>query len=232
MKCTPQKAITSAAGARSLLRRLVAARRLPGAGTDARAVDPRPPGRQGRRRRAVVAGAAGDAQRPRSAPARVAARDGVSRPRAAGPRSLSSGGHGLASGRPAAAPGLRPRADRARRARAPARQALLHEHRLRPGSGALLDLRAAGDIRGCARVSGLGGQPATRAGASRGPRGDGGTTGVRTRWGQAGCAVSLQLARSRGDGSLRGAATPYGSGSSIRLRSSAGAEWVRAPTLT
>ena len=52
-----------------------------------------------------------------------------------------------------------------------------------------------------------------------------------TGWRATGGAVPLQLARAPGDGSLRGAAAAYSSGSTSRLRSSAGAEWVSAPTL-
>ena len=98
---------------------------------DARGVDPPAPRGEGRRARALAPRAARDAQRSRAAPAAwqlataylglVPARRRPGRPR----------GHGLAPGRRAAATGVRPRGDRARRPRAPARQALVHEPRLR-----------------------------------------------------------------------------------------------------
>ena len=58
---------------------------------------------KGRRARALPPRATRDSQRARSPPARVAARDGLPRRRAARGRSRAARGHGLAPGRPAAA---------------------------------------------------------------------------------------------------------------------------------
>ena len=70
------------------------------------------------------------------------------------------GGHRLAPRPGPAAHRVRPRVDRRVRARPAAGQAVLHQHRLRPGPGDLHDRPAAGHLRRLGRPSGLGHQPA------------------------------------------------------------------------
>ena len=61
------------------------------------------------------------------------------------------------------ADGLRPRRLHARRARAPAREALVHERRVRARPARVHALGATGDLRGGARASGVGDQSQARA---------------------------------------------------------------------
>ena len=83
------------------------------------------------------------------------------------PRPGRSAGHELAPGRQPAAARLRPPADRPRRPRAPARQALVHQHRLRARPRDVHDLRAARPLPGGARPRRLGHQPAPHPPAPR-----------------------------------------------------------------
>ena len=117
---------------RAVPRRLVAPRRRPRAGRDARAVDPPPPRGEGRRPRARAPRAARDAAATPTATrcewelataylGLVPSDVDPERPRR----------HALAPGRRAAGARVRPPRDRARRPRAAAGEALVHEHRLR-----------------------------------------------------------------------------------------------------
>ena len=91
----------------------------------------------------------------RTRPDRVGGRDGIPGARAARSRPGRAGGHPLAPDRRPSRDGLRPRPDRARRARAPARQALVLERRVRPGASHVHAGRAARGLRRRARSRGL-----------------------------------------------------------------------------
>ena len=79
--------------------------------------------------------------------------------------------HALAPARRAAATRVRPRADPARRPRAPAREALVHEPRLRARAACLHDGGAARPVHGGARPPGLGDEPPARPPAPPAPGG-------------------------------------------------------------
>jgi len=173
---------------------LVAPGRLSRERPDARAVDPGPAGAEGRRGGAVVARAARDRGRSRPPPRRVAARHGLPRAGAARARPGAAAGHVLAPARPPPRAGrLRPRADRARWARAPARQALLHEHRLRARAEVVLHLRAHRDLHGRPRLPRGSHQPAARARAPRPARGHRRAAPVRARGRPAGRALLVPV---------------------------------------
>ncbi len=90
---------------------------------------------------------------PERNPARRELATGVSRPRAGGRRPAGPGGHALASGRRAPRARVRPRGDPPQRARAAAREALVHEPRLRARAAELHARRAARSLRRRARSS-------------------------------------------------------------------------------
>ena len=187
---------------------LVATGRVPRAGPRARRLDPVSARPQGRRGRTLVARAARDGRRARSSPRRVAACDRLPRARSARARPGAAARYVVAPRRPAArANGLRPPPDRARRARTPAGEALVHQHRLRAGAPLLLDLGAVLHLHGRARLSGRSHQPAPRARAARAPRGDRRAPPTRPRRRAPGGDIPLRLTRAGGDRSVRGPAS-------------------------
>ena len=135
--------------------------RLPRAGHALERVDPHPARAQGRRR----ASCRGSSSSRRSATRTATPASGSSPPR-------TSGWSRAASTRRCrrTPPGtrsttcrrarLRPRADRARRPRAAAGQAVVHEHRLRARAGDLHDVGAVGDLHRRARLPGRPHEPA------------------------------------------------------------------------
>ena len=92
---------------------------------------------------------------------------------------------------------LRPRGDRARRPRAPAGQAVLHEHRLRARARVVLDLRAVRHLHRRARLSGRPDQPAPRARAPRRARGHRRAPRPRARGGRPAAVYRFARASSR-----------------------------------
>ena len=111
-----------------------------------------------------------DPQRPRPRPAGTRARHRV--PGAGGHRRqpARSGRYRVAPGQRAPPHRVRPRVDHQVGPGAAARQALLHQPRLCPGPGHVHDQRAAGNLRGRPRPSGVSDQPAAHPGPARGHR--------------------------------------------------------------
>src|SRR4051794_12794414 len=203
----PGAALAAREGARS--RRLGPARRLSRAGRDPGSLDSPAPRRQGRRARTVAPGAARHLERPRPASRRMAARHLLPRARAARRRPGDSRGHGVASRRRVAPHGVRPRGDRPRRPRAPARKALVHEPGLRAGSPHVHDLGAARPLHRRARPRGLGHEPPARARPPRAARGHGRAAPARAERGTSGHGLPLPLGGACDYRSVRGAPTAY-----------------------
>ena len=133
---------------------------------------------------------------PGARPARAHRGDGLPGAHPRRPRPGAARRHRLASGRRPADDGIRPRLDRRLGARAAAGQALVHEHRLRPRAADLLHRRAAGDLRGRARLRGDRDEPAAGAAAPRGAGADGRDRAARSRrWAARRCSTGSRARR-------------------------------------
>ena len=131
------------------------------------------PGHQGRPHRHRVPGAAGDPQRSAAGPAGPRPGHGLPGPGGRRRAAAHPAGYRVAPGPGPAAHRVRPRVDRRVRPRPAARQAVLHQHRLRPGRRDLHHCAAPRHLRRLGRPSGLGDQPAAGADPPRRDRGHG-----------------------------------------------------------
>src|SRR5262245_4049734 len=186
-----------AARARPVRRRLVPPWRLPRPRRDPRGVDSPPLGSEGRCPRALPPRAAGDRERPEAQPERLGARDGLPRARAVGPRPGRARRHLLASGRRAPRHGVRPRSDRARRSRPPAREALVHEPRVRARTGDVHHLGATRSLPCRPRPRRLPHEPQARPPPAGRARADGYAALARPRGRASGGAVPVPIPTSR-----------------------------------